>query len=91
MAAEELKAAERRRERIERGENVPLLGKPPSQRELLKQLGITPAYARYMIELSESLDEEDIDRFAEWSVRRATGLRRERAELRAFLASDRPK
>jgi hypothetical protein len=38
MAGEELKAAETRRERIERGENVPLPGKPPS----LKDIGITP-------------------------------------------------
>jgi hypothetical protein len=44
-----------------------------------------------MIELSEQLDDEDIHRFAERSVRRNTGLRRRRAELRAFLASDRSK
>jgi hypothetical protein len=34
MAVEELEAAEERRERIERGENVPLSGKPTSQKQL---------------------------------------------------------
>ena len=34
MAVEELEAAEERRERIELGENVPLLGKPTSQKQL---------------------------------------------------------
>jgi hypothetical protein len=91
VAAEELKAAEERRGRIERGENVPLAGKPPSLKVLLKELGISPANARYMIDFHESLGAENIDRFVEWSVRRDNKLRRRRAELRAFLASDRPK
>jgi hypothetical protein len=38
VADEEVKAATARRERVERGENVPLPGKPPT----LKELGITP-------------------------------------------------
>ena len=44
-----------------------------------------------MIEFSNSLDEEDIRRFVEWSVRRDTGLCWKHAELRALLAFDRPK
>jgi hypothetical protein len=40
VAAEELKAAKERRERIARGASVPLPETPPS----LKELGITPAH-----------------------------------------------
>lgn len=42
-ATEELNAAVSRRERIQRGETVPVSGKPPS----LKELGITPAQAKH--------------------------------------------
>jgi hypothetical protein len=57
-AAEELKAAADRRERIERGENVSLPGKPPG----LKELGITPAHARHMT-LMTLLSPEQFERY----------------------------
>jgi hypothetical protein len=57
-AAEEVKAAETRRGRIERGENVLLPGKPPS----LKELGITPAHARHAMAMA-SLTPEQLERF----------------------------
>src|SRR5262249_38150736 len=84
-ADEELKAAEGRRERIERGESVPLPGKPPTHRALLKQLGISPAYANYMVELADSLSDEDIGAFVEWKGEREDAVRRKRANLRAYL------
>ena len=62
VAAEEVKAAEERRERIERGENVPFPGKPPT----LKELGITPAHARYAMTMA-SLTEEQFERFLKFA------------------------
>jgi hypothetical protein len=88
MASAELKAAENRRERIERGEDVPLPGKPPSRSALLKQLSITPARANYMTEFAaHDFNDADIEAFAEWQSRREGSVRRSRATLRAFLRS----
>jgi hypothetical protein len=87
MAGDELKAAENRRERIERGEDVPLPGKPPSYSALLKLCGITPARARSWCEKAKLLSDEDIAAFVEWQSRREGAARRQRAELRAFLGS----
>jgi hypothetical protein len=86
-AVRELKAAEDRRERIERGEDVPLPGKPPIYSALLKQLNITSARARLWREFAKALGEDDIDAFVEWKVRREGTVRRERATLHAFLRS----
>lgn len=64
IVAEELKAAKDRRKRIERGESVPLPGKPPS----LKELGITPAHARYAMTLAQ-LTPEQFERFLKFGRR----------------------
>ena len=56
-AAEEVKAADERRGRIERGENLPLPGKPPS----LKELGITRAHMRHMRRSRRSLRSNSSD------------------------------
>ena len=70
-AAQEAAAAEERRGRIERGENVPLPGKPPS----LKELGITPAHARYMRAVS-SLTPEQFERFSGFTAESAVDYHR---------------
>jgi hypothetical protein len=67
--------------------HVPLPGKPPSDRALLKELGICPEYADYMCEVANSLSDEDIRPVVEWKSRREGAVRRQRAELRAFLRS----
>jgi hypothetical protein len=82
-AAEEVKAAEQRRERVERGENVPLPGKPPT----LKELGITPAHARHMMTMS-SLTPEQFERFLNFGQRTSDYRRRDYARLRRFLRAE---
>jgi hypothetical protein len=82
-AAEEVKAAEERRGRIERGENVPLPGKPPS----LKELGITPAHARCAMAVS-SLTPEQFERFINFGGRSVDYRRRDYAHLRRFLRAE---
>jgi hypothetical protein len=83
VAAEELKAAEERRQRIERGENVSLPGKPPS----LKELGITPAHAEYAIALHR-LTPEQFERFLEFWSREIGSARRDYARPRRFLRAE---
>jgi hypothetical protein len=83
VAAEELTAAKERRERIERGEIVPLPGKPPS----LKELGMTPAHARHALTLAE-LTPEQFERFLEFGRRPADVRRRDYAQLRRFLRAE---
>jgi hypothetical protein len=83
VAAEELKAAKERRERIERGEIVPLPGKPPS----LKELGITPAHARHAMTLTQ-LTPEQFERFLEFGWRPADVRHRDYARLRRFLRAE---
>jgi hypothetical protein len=82
-AAEEVKAAEQRRERIERGESVSLPGKVPT----LKELGITPAHAEYMIAVSQ-LAPEQFERFLEFGHRTGDYRRRDYARLRRFLRAE---
>lgn len=82
-AAEEVEAATARRERIERGENVSLPGKPPS----LKELGITPAHAEYVIAVSQ-LTPEQFERFLEFGRRKSDSARRDYARLRRFLRAE---
>jgi hypothetical protein len=82
-AAEEVTAAAERRERIERGERVPLPGKPPT----LKELGITPAHAEYMMAVS-ALTPEQFERFVNFGQRRVDYSRRDYARLRRFLRSE---
>jgi hypothetical protein len=82
-AAEEVKAAEQRRERIERGESVSLPGKVPT----LKELGITPAHAEYMIAVSQ-LAPEQFERFLEFGHRTSDYRRRDYARLRRFLRAE---
>jgi hypothetical protein len=80
MAAEQVKTATDRRERLERGENIGLLGKPPS----LKELGITPADARLM----GLLNPEQLERYLEIVLKRCGrgARRREHAALRKYIA-----
>ena len=79
-AADEVKAAEERRERIERGENVRLPGKPPT----LKELGFTPAHARHAMTMA-SLTAEQFERFLKFS--RPT-KRADYGRLRRFLRAE---
>ncbi|MBO0736887.1 MAG: hypothetical protein J2P48_10010 [Alphaproteobacteria bacterium] len=72
MADEQLKTARERRERIERGERVPLAGKPPS----LKELGITPAWVRHAMMIS-ALSPEQFERFLEFGWRASNQRRRD--------------
>jgi hypothetical protein len=83
VAAEEVTAAEQRRKRIERGENVPLPGKPPT----LKELGITPAHAEYARAL-HSLTPEQFERFLDFGRRKSDRARRDYARLRRFLRAE---
>lgn len=83
VAAEEVKAAEERRRRIESGENVPLPGKPPT----LKELGITPARARHARTMA-SLSEEQFERYLKFGYRPADSARRDYASLRRFLRAE---
>jgi hypothetical protein len=78
IAAEEVAAAEERRKRIERGESVSLPGKVPT----LKELGITPAHAEYMIAVSQ-LAPEQFERFLNFGGRRVDYARRDYARLGA--------
>jgi hypothetical protein len=78
-AAEEVKAAEQRRGRIERGENVPLPGKPPS----LKELGITPSEARYMMAVA-ALTPDQFERFINFGGRPVDYRQRDYARLRRY-------
>jgi hypothetical protein len=82
-ADEEVKAAAARRERIERGENVSLPGKPPS----LKELGITPAHDRHMRAVG-ALTEEQFERFLNFGQRSSDYRRRDYARLRHFLRAE---
>jgi hypothetical protein len=85
VAADEVKAAQTRRERIERGENVSLPGKPPT----LKELGITPARARHM-RLMTLLSPEQFERYTELEIKRRFGpgaTRREHAALRKYIGN----
>ena len=82
-AAEEVAAAEERRKRIERGESVSLSGKVPT----LKELGITPARAEYMIAVSQ-LAPEQFERFLNFGGRRVDYARRDYARLRRFLRAE---
>jgi hypothetical protein len=81
-AAEELKGAEERRARIERGERVPLPGKPPS----LRELGISEAHAEYMIAVAR-LSGEQFERFLKFG-QPADYARRDYARLRRFLRAE---
>ena len=83
VAAEELKAAKERRERIERGEIVSLPGKPPS----LKELGMTPARVRLATTLSQ-LTPEQFERFLKFGRRPSDLQRRGYAQLRRFLRAE---
>lgn len=83
VAAEEVKAAEERRVRVERGENVPLPGKLPT----LKELGITPTHARHMVTMA-SLTPEQFERFLKFGWRRVDSQRRDYARLRRFLRAE---
>jgi hypothetical protein len=82
-AAEEVKAAEQRRGRVERGENVALPGKPPT----LKELGITPAHAEHALALA-ALTPEQFERFLKFGRRPSDYRRRDYAELRRFLRAE---
>lgn len=82
-AAEEVKAAEERRERIEHGEHVPLPGKPPT----LKELGVTPAFARHGMAVN-SLTPEQFERFLNFGERSSDYSRRNYARLRRFLRAE---
>jgi hypothetical protein len=66
VAAEEVAAAEERRERIERGENVSLPGKPPS----LKELGITEAHAEHAMAVS-ALTPKQFERYLDFGQRQS--------------------
>ena len=79
-AAEEVKAAEERRTRIGRGENVPLPGRPPT----LKEMGITPAHARDMRTMA-SLTPEQFERFLKFSH---PTKRADYGRLRRFLRAE---
>ena len=79
-AAEQVKAAEERRARIEQGEDVPLPGKPPT----LKELGITPAHARYAMAMA-SLTEEQFERFLVFAQ---PSRRQEYGRMRRFLHAE---
>jgi hypothetical protein len=79
-AAEEVQAAEQRRERIERGENVPLPGKPPT----LKEMGITPAHARHAMTMA-SLPPEQFKRFLKFAH---PTKRADYGRLRRFLRAE---
>jgi hypothetical protein len=79
-AAEEVQAAEQRRERIERGENVPLPGKPPT----LKEMGITPAHARHAMTMA-SLTPEQFKRFLKFAH---PTKRADYGRLRRFLRAE---
>jgi hypothetical protein len=84
-AAEGLKAATARRERIQRGENVGVLGKPPS----LKELGVTPADARHW-RLMGGLSEEQFKRYLDVEGKRRHGpaaRQREYAALRKYIGN----
>ena len=83
VATEEINAAAARRERIERGENVSLPGKPPS----LKELGITPTHADYMRALA-ALPREQFERFLNFGHRTVDLRRRDYAHLRHFLRAE---
>ena len=63
---------------------MPLPGKPPSDRALLKQLGISPAYANCMCELADRLSDEDLAAVVAWLLQHEFAVRRQRAKLRAF-------
>jgi hypothetical protein len=82
-AAEEVKAADQRRGRVERGENVALPGKPPT----LKELGITPAHAEHALALA-ALTPEQFERFLKFGRRPSDYRRRDYAELRRFLRAE---
>jgi len=82
-AAEQVRAAEGRRVRIERGESVPLPGKPPT----LKELGITPAHAEHALALA-ALTPEQFERFLKFGRRPSDYRRRDYAELRRFLRAE---
>lgn len=82
-AAEEVKAAEERRGRIERGENSPLPGKPPS----LKELGITGAHMRHMRAVA-ALTAEQFERFLNFGQRSSDYSRRDYGRLRRFLRAE---
>jgi hypothetical protein len=82
-AAEEVKAAKARRERVERGESVPLPGKPPT----LKELGITLAHARH-IRTVTALTPEQFERFIKFGWRNVDVARRDYAKLRRFLRAE---
>jgi hypothetical protein len=79
-AAEELKAATDRRERIERGENVSLPGKPLTP----KDFGFTAAQVRHM-QLLGRLQGEHFERYLKIHLRSRS--RRDHAELRRYIGS----
>jgi hypothetical protein len=62
---------------------VSLPGKLPS----LKELGITPAHAEYMIAVSQ-LTPEQVERFLAFGQRRSDYARRDYARLRRFLRAE---
>jgi hypothetical protein len=80
VAAEEVKAAEDRRVRIEQGENMPLPGKPPT----LKELGFTPARIRHARAMA-SLTEEQFEQFLVFAQPSA---RQDYGRLRRFLRAE---
>jgi hypothetical protein len=83
-AAEQAKAAEERRRRIEAGENVAL----PGKRATLKELGITPAEIRYGRALA-ALTEEQVKRYLDFHVGRPSDRRRRAyGKLRRFLKKE---
>jgi hypothetical protein len=82
-AAEAVKVAEALRERIERGERIRLPGKPPS----LKDLGITPLKAEYMMAVS-ALTPDQLERFMNFGGRQVDYSRRDYARLRRFLRAE---